>query len=93
MSSISFETLIGVYISQARSTDLWVGIWDKQKDISAAKNALTALGKLAGQHGMLLAVYGDKNMPETIIELNSKYSVKWDEIMSHEFHINYNKAA
>ena len=91
MKPITPEGLLAIYIGQSRSTCLWVGIWDKQKDIGAAKNALTALGKLAGQYGMLLAVYGDENLPETVIELNTKSSQKWDEIMSHEFHINYNK--
>ncbi len=90
---ITPEILLAIYCSQCRSTDLWVGIWDRQKDISAAKNALTALGKLAGQYGMLLAVYGDENLPEAVVEQNTKYSQKWDEIMAHEFHIDYSKGA
>jgi hypothetical protein len=92
MKQITPESLLAIYISQARCTSLWIGIWDKQKDIGAAKNALTALGKLSGQYGMLLVVYGDENLPEAVVELNTKHSQKWDEIMSHEFHINYSEA-
>jgi hypothetical protein len=83
------EDLIKVFVGQARSTDLWLGMWDKNKDIGAAKNALTALGKLGGQYGMLLAAWGDEDLPEEIIQLHNKYDARWNEIMSHEFRIRY----
>ncbi len=89
MKSLNIEKLVAAYISQARSTDLWVGIWNKGKDISGAKNALFALGKLAGVYGVLLVAHGDENLPEEIIALNTGYSQKWEEIMQHEFRIRH----
>lgn len=89
MQHLCREELLKVFVGQARSTDLWLACWDKNKDIGAAKNALTALGKLGGQYGMLLAVWGGDDLPEEIIQLNNQYSRRWDEIMSHEFRIRY----
>jgi len=86
MKTIDSEKLISTFVSQCRSADLWVGLWDKNKDIGAAKNALTALGKVSGVYNVLLVTYGDENLPEPVIELNLKYGQKWDEIMSHCFY-------
>lgn len=86
MKFINTEQLIKLFVSQCRSADLWVGLWDKNKDIGAAENALTALGKVSGVFGVLLATYGDENLPEEVIELNQKYAKKWDEIMAHDFY-------
>lgn len=83
---ITHEKLIATFVGQARSTDLWLAIWDKNKAFENAKNALTALGKLGGQYGMLLAAYGDENLPEEIITLHQKYSERWQEIMRHDFY-------
>lgn len=86
MKTVDTEKLISLYVSQARSADLWIGLWDKNKDIGGAKNALTALGKVSGVYNVLLAVFADENLPEPVIELNLKYGAKWDEIMRHDFY-------
>jgi len=79
--TISIQELIKLIRAQAKSADMWIGEWEKYKDVSSVRNAALAIGKVSGLHNALLAVNGGEiDVPDDIIALMQKYHDIWDNL-------------
>jgi hypothetical protein len=81
MSVFDKEKLIKMLHGQAKSADLWIGQWERYKDVSGVRNAALAIGKMFGLYHALCALNGmDEDVPEEILELMRKYNAAWDNL-------------
>jgi hypothetical protein len=73
--------LIQLIYAQAKTADMWIGEWEKYKDVSGVRNAALAIGKVSGLYNALLAMNGgDENVQEELINLMCKYATAWDRL-------------
>jgi len=81
MKTLDQETLVKLIHEQARSADMWIGEWQRYKDVDGIRNASLAIGKIHGLYLALLALNaGDDNVPEDVMELMRKYLDIWREL-------------
>jgi hypothetical protein len=74
------EKLIKLFEGQARSADLWIGQWERYKDVSGVRNAAMAIGKMAGIYHTMVSLGPDENIPENIIEVMTRYNDIWNNL-------------
>lgn len=79
---LEYDKVVKLFHAQTRSADMWIGQYNRYKDVSGVRNASLAIGKLMGLFNVLLTMNGgSSNVDDEIIALMTKYSGVWDNLV------------
>lgn len=81
VTTITLEEAIRLFKAQRQSAQLWIDSFNRHRDGPGCKNAAFAIGKVHGMLTMLLALAGDKDLPEDVLAIVRECNEIWDEVL------------
>jgi len=85
MELLSEERIVEMLVGQCRYAELWIGLWEKNKNPMTLRHAAMAIGKINGIYSVLInTTSGFANLPPEVTELMNKYREIWDNLFIPE---------
>lgn len=77
-----FDSLCSKIRGQIKSTEMWMGQFEKNGDLPSKRNAALALGKLSGMYQVLAEVADRYNLeiPQDIFKANASGQERWEKV-------------